>query len=117
MQVYLSALVFIPGPSIIRREFSKFIPPWIKVVSPPRQAWNPELFILEGSTKSFLSLEFSPDNTVLASGAYSESVRLWDVATGIELQRLSLRNSICCIRFSKDGERLALGGLTGFIGL
>ncbi|KAF5580443.1 nacht and wd40 domain protein [Fusarium subglutinans] len=115
MQIYVSALLFSPGKSIIRKQFSQFMPRWIQVVSPPRLIWNPELLILGGSEKSHLSFAFSPDNTVLASAGYTGPVKLWDVATGIELQRLEFRESICCMAFSEDGKQIALGGLGEFL--
>ena len=43
---------------------------------------------LEGHTELISCLEFSPDGGALASGSHDNTLRLWDVETGVQKKRL-----------------------------
>jgi WD40 repeat protein len=61
------------------------------------------------------SVLFSPDGTKLASMSKADQcVRLWDVATGKELERFD-EDSLGSLAFSHDGKWLATGKGTGVI--
>ena len=67
--------------------------------------------ILQG-THGVSSVSFSPDGQILASGGhYDPTIRLWDVATGDTIRRLSGHTgSVLSVSFSPDGQILASGG-------
>jgi WD40 repeat protein/predicted Ser/Thr protein kinase len=53
------------------------------------------------------SISFSPDGSRIASGSNDGAVRFWDVATGREVSRVSVTDSVNSVAFSPDGRRVA----------
>ena len=65
---------------------------------------------LTGHTGWVSSVAFSPDGETLASGSRDETIRLWDVPTGTEIQVLTGHTSwVLSVAFSPDGQTLASG--------
>ena len=65
---------------------------------------------LEGHTGWVLSVSFSPDGTLIASGSSDDTVKLWDVATGTNIATLQGHtDDVTSVSFSPDGTTLASG--------
>ena len=64
------------------------------------------------------SVSFSPDGQMLASGGSDNTIRLWDVVTGVQKQTLIGHASrVYCISFSPDSATLVSGSTDGTIRL
>ena len=65
---------------------------------------------LIGHTDLVLSISFSPDGKVLASGGTDTTIRLWDVVTGKHKKTLTGHTGwVSPVRFSPNGKTLASG--------
>ncbi|RFU31703.1 hypothetical protein B7463_g4630, partial [Scytalidium lignicola] len=87
LQLYPSALVFAPEGSVVRKASERFIPDWIIQKPEMEQDWDPCLLTLE-CTSGVNLVAFSPDSKLLASGLIRGTIKIWDVATGEEIQTL-----------------------------
>ncbi len=72
-------------------------------------AWE-ELARLDGFTRSFTSVAFSPDGTKLATGSLDGNALLWDVASRKKIfqYRSAEGSAIHAVAFSPDGKWLAV---------
>ena len=67
-------------------------------------------------TDNAISMDFSPDGTILATtGGYEHEVRLWDVESGNLLHSLPHNDQLYSVVFSPDGRLFAVGCFDGNI--
>ncbi|KAF2819055.1 WD40 repeat-like protein [Ophiobolus disseminans] len=89
-QLYISAYMFAPENSILRRIFHrKTVPPSVirRYPCPPKN-WNAHLKTLVGHTGKVNSVSYSVDGKQLVTGSNDSTVRLWDAETGQHLETL-----------------------------
>jgi WD40 repeat protein len=77
---------------------------------------NPHL-VMEGHEAQVMSLQFSPDEEILYSGAADGHIKIWYLPTAKELGHLNIdeNNRVFALALSCDGSTLVAGGVDGTI--
>ena len=71
---------------------------------------------LTGHTERVLSVVFSPDGSLLASGGMDRTVRVWDISTSQLVQTLQKETfHLYAVEFSRDAATLFTGSMGGYI--
>ncbi|KAK6354376.1 hypothetical protein TWF730_008784 [Orbilia blumenaviensis] len=116
LQIYSSCLLFSPKHCLIRKQELGGIGSWINITSELQEDWGLCVQSLRGHSSYVLSVAFSPDGKQLASGFYDDTVKIWDLTTGVNLNTLKGHSgSIQSVAFSPDGRYLASGSGDGTI--
>ncbi|OJJ32237.1 hypothetical protein ASPWEDRAFT_161656 [Aspergillus wentii DTO 134E9] len=120
LQLYSSALIFVPESCIVRNIFKDQIPEPIKQLPRVERSWGALLQTLEGHTRPVNSISFSTDGRRLASGSDDGTIKLWDTPTGAlrqtiedyvdEFGNMTGITEVKSVAFSPDGQKLASGG-------
>src|SRR2546423_6691798 len=76
-----------------------------------REAGQTLHLVWQAHTDMVWTLAFSPDERRLASGSLDNSVKLWNVASGVLLWSGWQTKGSICLAFALDGSMLASGGL------
>jgi WD40 repeat protein len=66
---------------------------------------------LMGHTDIVWDLTFSPDGELLASVSRDRTARIWNWRTGEVIKTLDFPSEVASVRFSPDGQSLAVGGV------
>ncbi|KAK5989879.1 Vegetative incompatibility protein HET-E-1 [Cladobotryum mycophilum] len=93
LQTYISALIFSPEGSLIRKLFSHQAPPWISSQITAREKhWSSCLQTFECQS-GVASVAMSLDGQWVVSGSFDHKIRIWDTTTGACNQILSGHNN------------------------
>jgi WD40 repeat protein len=95
--------------SLVRKQFVCQMPDWITGLPKMQKEWSSVLQTLEGHSDSVNAVAFSHDGQLLASASDDRTVRLWNPATGKQLQELELNIVISELCFSMDSACLMTG--------
>ena len=111
LAVYMSALPFCPHGTKIWEHYHKSAGTMPMVRLGARLRWTPLLETFYGHSNEVTSVAFSPDGRQLASGSDDSTIRLWNVATGLQIGDELRGHSdwVTSIAFSPNGKQLASG--------
>ena len=60
---------------------------------------------IKGHTNYVLCCGFNPQSNLIVSGSFDESVRIWDVKTGVQLKNLPAHSDpVSAVHFNRDGS-------------
>lgn len=118
LQLYPSLLIFTPKNSKVRVTFEEAgdEAKWICIEPQMEKNWGHNMQTITvdslfGSVPRCLSVMFSPDSAAVASSPSDESVRIWNIDTGMCVLKLKCGNSVTTVIFSYDSLLAALRSL------
>ena len=110
LQTYLSALLFAPSQSIIRRSFGNKLGRYLDIFPKVPEQWSAERVKLEGHEGEVSAVAISADGKTVASGSHDETVRVWSTATGEQTLKLDRHEGgVSAVAISADGKTVASG--------
>jgi WD40 repeat protein len=107
LQVYHSVLPTMPSCHLWRELIcvEQEIP---LLISERSKGWGSWVQVLEGHNSAVVSVAYSPDGKLIASGSWDQTVRVWNAATGTLQHTLTGHNrSVYSVGFSPDGKHIA----------
>jgi WD40 repeat protein len=109
MEIYESALVWIPQNSLMRKTYTAEVSKVPKVILGLSDSWSPaELIMQNGSRVECVA--FSQDGSQVVSGSEDKIVRIWNVMTGeVEAELKGHTACLMSVAFSQDGSRVFSG--------
>ncbi|KAL7803895.1 hypothetical protein V8C43DRAFT_320517 [Trichoderma afarasin] len=131
MQLYISALIFSPRTSLIRRIYQHHIPnsAWVVAYSPDGKLiasghfggkiclWDAitgaKRRILSGHHKEITGLSFSPNSSLLVSSSYDMTIRFWNAITGTNVTKYGGKHLVKQVIFMPDGKRIIFSQTLG----
>ena len=109
MEIYQSALVWIPKKSLIRKTYIADVCRVPKVTLGLSDLWGQtELVMQNGSEVNSVAL--SQDGSQVVSGSWDGMLRIWNVTTGgVEAELKGHTDWVTSVAFSQDGSRVISG--------
>ncbi|KAG6826343.1 hypothetical protein H0H87_007450, partial [Tephrocybe sp. NHM501043] len=109
IQVYHSALVFIPKCSLLHAYKHEL--PTVHMASPRSQEWDAALLVLEGHRSSVNMVSFSPEGSRAASVSDDGHVRIWNTSNGAQVACLEGHDgAVRSVDYSPDLAYIVSGG-------
>ncbi|KAF7970763.1 hypothetical protein HWV62_23102 [Athelia sp. TMB] len=109
--IYLSVLPFAPKDSLISKQYSWKYPGVLRLQSGSLDSWPSALKTIEGHKGPITSVDYSPDGKHIVSGAWDDTIWVWDAETGeIAVGPITGHSStIISVKYSPDGRHIVSG--------
>ncbi|KAJ6626160.1 WD40-repeat-containing domain protein [Mycena sp. CBHHK59/15] len=116
MEIYRSALVWIPTKSLIREVYATKVNQAPKIgLGGLSNWWGPTELTLDNGSQ-VTSVAFSQDGNRVVSGSTDGAVRIWNATTGeVEAELTGHAGSVQSVAFSEDGSRVVSGSDDGTV--
>ncbi|PPQ94781.1 hypothetical protein CVT25_008374, partial [Psilocybe cyanescens] len=109
MEIYQSALVWLPKQSVIRKIYAREAGRVPKVFLGLFDSWGPTELVLQNRS-SVQSVAFSQDGSRVISGSDNKMVQIWNVTTGgVEAVLKGHTGRVMSVAFSQDGGQVVSG--------
>ncbi|TDL18727.1 WD40 repeat-like protein, partial [Rickenella mellea] len=106
--IYMSALPFAPSESKISKQFLHKFQGVLSLYTEKAPHWPAIQCVFEGHT-GVNSVAFSQDGRRIVSGSEDNTIRVWDVETGVSQQFQGHTKGVTSVAFSNDGKRVVSG--------
>ena len=98
LQLYSSCMIFAPQQTLTRQ--SSMAPGWIQSLPKGPKEWGVLVQTLESHTSRVMRMLYLPSNNLLVSAAKDNTIKVWDVKTGVLQQTIQseiteLRSLVC----------------------
>ncbi|KAJ3209227.1 POC1 centriolar protein A, partial [Entophlyctis luteolus] len=108
LHVYQSALTFTPHDTKLYQLYHSFAGG--KVTASPDLTWGPLVSSMSGHTGEVTSVAYNPDGSLIASGSYDCTVRVWNPLSGALVSELKGHSStVRSVAFNHDSSLIASG--------
>jgi WD40 repeat protein len=81
--IYISALLFSPGPSRIYSHYQPISGGTIDILTGALQDWPVYSWMLRGHSGRVASVAFSPDGQQIVSGSHDGTICFWDASNSL----------------------------------
>jgi WD40 repeat protein len=109
VQIYHSALVFIPNCSLLRAYEHEL--PAIRMTTPRTNDWDATLLVFEGHKNPVNMVSISYEKSRVASASDDGHVRIWDTFNGGQVSCLEGHDGpVRSVDYSSDSSRIVSGG-------
>lgn len=72
---------------------------------------------LKGHADRVISCSYSPDDKKIVSSSIDRTIRIWNAATGDEIEKIKVGSYPECVTFSPDGKKILYGTSDGTINI
>ncbi|KAF5013701.1 hypothetical protein FDECE_300 [Fusarium decemcellulare] len=117
LQVYVSALIFSPTDSLIRKLFEHEEPNWILLKPTVETHWDSCIQTVNIPAATTFPVALSSSGRLAAITSESSAINIWDFGWDRYVRSIETQSRIACMEFSPDDGQIAVGFHDGRVGV